>query len=113
MASGFTVEGCSALERTLAETGRRAAHQRATLQVQAQQARRLITGVPVDSGALAASVANASTTVTDDSFTLRSALPYAHFVFHGTRYMDAQPPRVPPTVGEHTAQAVADDLGRP
>jgi hypothetical protein len=71
-----------------------------------------VTGIPVDTGRLAASVRNPTIRSGDWGFALLTDVPYARYVFRGTPTMDARPPQVPATVGQATARAIASDLAR-
>ena len=53
--------------------------------------RATVTGIPVDTGKLAASP---HVRVEGDEVKIVSDVPYARFVFRGTRYMPALPPHV-------------------
>ena len=80
----------------------------------ARYAEQHVTGVPVDTGRLADSITSGSeqtVTTTDDSFTLATSVPYARYVFHGTRHMDAQPPRVDThAIAGYAEQRIAQEL---
>lgn len=94
---------------------RRARNQTATFQEQARRAQRSITGIPVDTGRLAASARGGPDSHIEAGpwgFAILSDVPYAAFVFRGTSRMRARPPRVPRSIGADTARAVSRDLDR-
>jgi len=75
-----------------------------TVQHAAQEALATISGVPVDTGALSSSLrVEASGTKAQ----IVSDVPYAKYVFYGTRYVEARPPHI----GYDAAQ-LADDIAR-
>ena len=108
----LTVQGAEALERKLTATGARARQQTPTLQAQGRRAAAKVTGVPVDTGTLAAGVRNAQVKAGPWGFVLLTDVPYARYVFRGTASMEARPPQLPTSVGSDTAQAIAKDLER-
>ena len=110
MARSVSVEGAREAQARLLGAGHRAGHQSAQMARMAAQTARQISGVPRDTGRLAGSIEPLE--VTDQSFTVGSRVEYAWFVFHGTRYMAAQPPRVPPGIAQRTAEAIGQDLVR-
>ena len=64
---------------------------RPALKRAAEAGRSSITGIPVDTGRLAASP---KTTVHGDEVLIVTDVPYARFVFGGTQYVPARPPNV-------------------
>jgi hypothetical protein len=114
MASAITITGDAAAQRKLRAIGDRARHQRSTFERQARNAQRRITGVPVDSGRLRQGITGAESTrvVTDYGYRIGTDVPYARFVFRGTKYMAARPPTVPRDLGADAARAIAGDLRR-
>lgn len=110
MASSITIQGDRALEHRLAATGSRAHHQEPVLRAQGHAAARAVTGVPVDTGRLAAGVRSAQVKVGPWGFVLLTDVPYARYVFRGTPTMEARPPVVPASVGANTAKAISSDL---
>ena len=65
-----------------------------------------VTGIPVDTGKLAASP---RVRVEGDEALIVSDVPYARFVFRGTRHMAARPPTVNTAALAHAA---ADEVAR-
>jgi hypothetical protein len=100
------------MERKLRATGARARHQTPVLEVQGHKAAAHITGVPVDTGRLAAGVRNAKVKAGPWGFVLLTDVPYARYVFRGTATMAARPPQLPSSVGRDTARAISADLER-
>jgi hypothetical protein len=116
MPQSITVKGDDAAMRKLRATGARALRQRETFEAEARYAQRQLQGVPVKTGRLERSVKGGSETlrdVTDRGYVIGSKVPYARFVFGGTKHMAARPPRVSErTLGNHAADAVGVDLRR-
>lgn len=109
MAKSVSVQGDTATAARLQRVGQRATTQRQVLAQVARATAQHITGVPVgETGKLADSIG--PLWVTDRSFAVGSRVPYARHVFHGTRYMDPQPPRVPPDIDVIAARAMAQDI---
>jgi hypothetical protein len=52
-------------------------------------------------------------TVKADSYVISTRVPYARFVFKGTRYQAAQPPTIPPDADAQASAAILRDLTRP
>jgi len=106
------VIGARQAQATLRHAGATAHDLTAVMEQQARITQRGITGVPELTGRLARSVAGGAETyrkVTDDGFEIGTRVPYGHYVFRGTRYMPARPPRIPdPT--RRTARAVANHV---
>jgi hypothetical protein len=48
--------------------------------------------------------------VNDRGYVIGTSVPYAHFVFNGTKHMPAQPPDVPNDLGRRAAQRISSDL---
>lgn len=98
-----------AAERMLTNLGNAAHEQKPVMARMAQDTAKRITGIPVDTGALEQSVgvllAEAHGFVVGTK-----GVPYARYVFRGTRYVSAQPPKVPSDVGARTAHAVGSNL---
>ena len=92
MTSTVTVTGDDRTASILVAKGDAATDLKDVMDRQARQAVRRITGVPQDTGRLAASIEVLD--VTDSGFEVGSQVTYAHYVFDGTRYMDARPPRI-------------------
>jgi hypothetical protein len=106
--------GAPEAARHLHELGERSADQTKTMTAEAKRVQRGITGVARDSGRLQASVRGGAETlreVTAEGYTIGSKVPYARMVFGGTRYMDAQPPKVP-EAAQGAAKAISRDLER-
>jgi hypothetical protein len=113
MATSVTVTGADVAARRLRGIGKRASEQRLTFEREARDAQRRIRGVPVDTGALARSVRGGAGTVrkvNDRGYVIGTSVPYAHFVFNGTKHMPAQPPDVPNDLGRRAAQRISSDL---
>jgi hypothetical protein len=108
MAATVTVTGDDQAARQLVAIGVKAAHQRPVMQEQARRTARQIKGIPVDTGQLAASIEVLS--ASDEGFEVGTRVNYARYVFEGTKYVRARPPRVPATVASDTASAVGRDL---
>jgi hypothetical protein len=102
--------GVEAASDRLKKVGHKSLEQRATLKKVADSTARRISGVPVDTGRLKASVDVAS--VSPLGFTIASDVPYAGYVFNGTKYMRARPPHIPSNVADLTASAVGSDIVR-
>jgi hypothetical protein len=115
MAASVSVTGLDRAERMLRRVGARGADQSATFAREAARVQRSIGGVPVDTGRLRSSVAGGAETLREvgpDGYTVGSHVPYARFVFGGTRYVRARPPKVPGSPASSAARAVNDDLRR-
>jgi hypothetical protein len=84
--------------------GMRAEAQAPTMKAAARDTARKVKGIPVDTGRLSASVEVIS--ADNDGFVVGSKVPYAKFVFGGTRYVKARPPDVPSDVGSRTSYAL-------
>ena len=65
-----------------------------------------VTGIPVDTGKLAASP---RVRIEGDEALIVSDVPYARFVFRGTRHMPARPPHINTSA---LARAAADEVAR-
>lgn len=112
MPDAITVDGDERAAAMLRDVGHKATHQYETLLVAGRQTQRAISGVPVDTGRLERGVTGgpeSALDVTDDGFDVGTAVPYARFVFGGTRYVSARPPRVPDVAGR-VATAISNDL---
>jgi hypothetical protein len=115
MPASVVVTGVDSAQRRLRALGRRGADQRGAMEREATRTQRAVSGVPVRTGRLAASVSGGADTVRvvgPNGYTIGSAVPYAPFVFRGTQRMRAQPPRVPAGVAVQAARAVSNDLKR-
>lgn len=116
MPGAFTVTGVRQVVAKLLGMAARANDLRDPLRRVAQDTQDRITGIPVRTGRLARSVEGGSAellNVDRDGFELGTEVPYARYVFHGTRYMEARPPRVPPDVARRAAVVINADLKRP
>lgn len=112
-ASVITSRGAPEAARHLHHVGERAADQRKTMEAEARRVQKAISGVPRDSGRLEASVHGGAETlreVTAEGYIIGSLVPYARFVFGGTRYMDARPPKPPRDTADGAAKAISRDL---
>jgi hypothetical protein len=115
MVESITVTGVDAVQRRLHGMSQRAGRQRSTYEAEARYAQRAVTGVPVATGRLERSVHGGTGTlreVNNLGYRIGSTVPYAHFVFDGTKSMPARPPHVPRDLGRRAADAVAADLAR-
>ena len=108
--SAVTVIGDEATARRLDRLGLAAHVQSPTMAAAARTTASRIRDIPVDTGRLAASMEPLN--VTSYGFDVGSRVPYAKYVFHGTRKMRARPPRVPDTVGSQTARALGAAIAR-
>ena len=107
------IEGTAQTALLLHRIGQRGADQTETMEAEAKRVQRAITGVPRDSGRLDKSVHGGAETlrrVWPEGYLIGSLVPYAPFVFRGTRYMDARPPKVPADVADGAGRAIAKDL---
>jgi hypothetical protein len=116
MSVKITCVGDRVAAHRITATGERAHHQRGAMSLAGRFAGRSISGVPVRTGRLRASTRGGpehELVVTDRGFDLASSVPYARFVFGGTRNMRAHPPRVNErTIAREAATAVSADLRR-
>jgi hypothetical protein len=113
--STLEITGDAHAAERLNTIGERSRDQRDVMQREAEKTRRRIRGVPRDTGRLDKGVHGGDESVlevTDEGYTIGTTVPYARFVFNGTRYMSAQPPRIPTDTASSAAHAVADDLTR-
>jgi hypothetical protein len=96
--------------------GTRAYRQASSMNLAARSARYAISGVPTDTGRLAASTRGGPehvVDVDDGGYQIASATPYAPFVFGGTRHVAARPPRIAvSTLANDAARLVGADLAR-
>jgi hypothetical protein len=93
----------------------RARNQTRTFEAEGRRAQRSISGIPVATGRLARGVRGGSESVVRANpagYTVATTVPYARFVFGGTKYMAARPPRVPTNLASNAASAVSSDLVR-
>jgi hypothetical protein len=105
-----TTTGDKAAAATLSRVGAAAFEQAPVMASAARRTARGVRGIPVDTGRLAA-----SPEVLDSGpfgFVVGSRVPYARYVFHGTRYMAARPPRVPSNIGADTADTISAAIVR-
>ncbi len=116
MARTVTVTGDTRAIRMLLAKGRASGRLKPAMEAVADYAERQITGVPVDTGRLAESTRGGDDQlrkVDDASFSLGSQVPYARFVFGGTKHMRARPPRVNVTaIARAGAQRINQELER-
>jgi hypothetical protein len=113
MPKSVTVTGDDAAARHLRNIARRAGRQRPTMEREGRAAQRRITGVPVDTGRLQRGVRGGPESTfkaTENGYEIGTEVPYAPFVFGGTKHMAARPPKVPRDLGKRAAQAIATDL---
>jgi hypothetical protein len=112
MTDALHCEGDERVAKHLRDVGVKATRQRETMLVAARQTQRAISDIPVDTGRLQRGVSGgpeSTMTVTDTGFEIGTTVPYARFVFGGTKHMSAHPPRVP-DVASRVATAIANDL---
>ncbi len=100
-----TARGVPQAAGQLERMGTNALRQEPTMTDAGRNTARRVSGVPVRTGRLAASVELLD--ADDYGFVVGSRVPYARFVFRGTKYMSAQPPRVPSDTGKRTAYALS------
>jgi len=109
MAQVVTVTGDEQTSRLLRQKGITALHLEPVMDEQGKRAVRQVSGIPKDTGRLAASIEVLDTS--DHGFDVGSRVPYARFVFGGTKYMDARPPRVnTDAIARNTADAINREL---
>jgi hypothetical protein len=112
MPDAVTISGDDRAASMLRELGRKATQQYDTMLVAARQTQRAISGIPVNTGRLERGVtggAESTLDVTESGFDVGTDVSYGRFVFNGTRYMRARPPRVP-EIATRVATAVSNDL---
>lgn len=97
----------SRVTRMLDRIATQARETRPAVERAADDAMRGISGVPVDTGELAASF---SIRVRGDVVQIVNSAPYARFVFGGTVNMEAQPPQLPSDVAQRLAREVASEV---
>jgi hypothetical protein len=108
-----SVHGVPQAQAHLRGVGERAEDLTRVMETEARWAQQHTTGVPSATGRLAASVAGGTDSVLEadaEGYVIGSSVPYARFVFRGTRYMDAQPPVPPPAAADHAARAISREL---
>jgi hypothetical protein len=112
MADAVHCDGDERVARHLRDVGVKATHQRETMLVAARQTQRAIRGIAVDTGRLERGVKGGTEStmiVTDAGFEIGTSVPYARFVFGGTRYVRARPPHIP-EIATRVATAISNDL---
>lgn len=92
MPATITVSGDREAAARLVRYGVDALHLRTPLDDAADFAAKQVTGIPERTGTLADSIEKLE--VTDHGFTVGTEVFYGRFVFGGTKYMAARPPRV-------------------
>jgi hypothetical protein len=107
----LSCDGAQQTSRRLRNMGTRSLDQSSVMSAAARDTAHAIEGVPEDTGRLARSVRDGARS-DRKGFTITSDVPYAAFVFGGTRHMPARPPKVPANVAAETARRVNDDLQR-
>jgi len=110
MAALATAIGDEAAARRLERLGTAAHTQAPTMDDAARQAARSVRGVPIDTGRLERSIEALSSNAY--GFEVGSKVPYARYVFHGTRHMAARPPKVPDNIGQRTARVLSASIVR-
>lgn len=104
MSAAITVHGETEAANSLDRMARRTIDQRVPMAGAGRSAARSIRGIPVATGRLEASV-RMGVRATSHGYAITSDVPYARFVFHGTRKMRARPPQVPASVAPASARA--------
>jgi hypothetical protein len=104
-----SVQGATETARRLNAAGNESVSQAEVMRNVGERTRRGLRGVPVDTGTLAGSIDVVSGNF---GFVVGTRVPYARFVFAGTRNMPAQPPRVTNNPGGETAQEVSHNVVR-
>lgn len=104
MRARITERGAHITARQLQTMGVRATHQAPTMRAAGRDAAQSVRGVAVDTGRLKSSIELLE--ADDGGFTVGSKVPYARFVFYGTKNMKAQPPDVPKDIGRRTSYVV-------
>lgn len=110
--SAITCTGDDRSAAMLRNVGHKATQQYDTLLIAARQTQRSIRGIPADTGRLERGVtggAESTLDVSNDGFQIGTSVPYARFVFAGTRHMSAQPPQIP-EIATRVATAISNDL---
>lgn len=110
-----TCTGAAQAGRKLRDVAQRAQRQQHTFEREGRAAQRAIAGIPVKTGRLEKGVTGGPGSilnVRDDGYTIATSVPYARFVFGGTKRMTARPPRIPRDLGSSAADAVGLDLRR-
>jgi hypothetical protein len=111
MAQAVSVQGDRAAALRLHRVGTAAQAQAPTMAKLGHDAARRVTGIPSDTGTLAKSIEVIASG--DWGYVLGSKVPYARYVFRGTKYVDARPPRIPGDIQRRAANAIGDDITRP
>lgn len=111
MAVSVSISGDKASAAKLDRVGAAAFAQSPAIKRAAERTARGVRGVPVETGRLERSIV-----VLDAGafgFVVGSRnVPYARYVFHGTKYMAAQPPKVPSNIGPDTADEIGSSIVR-
>lgn len=106
-----SVSGDEAAAAKLDRVGAAAYTQSPAIRRAAERTARGIRGVPVETGRLERSIVVLDSGA--QGFVVGSRnVPYARFVFHGTKHMAAQPPKVPSNIGPDTADEIGSNLVR-
>lgn len=105
------VRGVRETVKSLTGLGDAAHEQEPTMRGAAQDAARRVTGIPVSTGRLARSVG--VLLVGNYGFVIGTkGVPYAHYVFGGTRYMAARAPKVPANMASDVAGRLGQNIVR-
>lgn len=113
MAASITTTGVDTTRRMLDGIGARALNQQRTFETEGRAAQRSISGVPVRTGRLDRGVRGGPGSILNvgpAGYTIATSVPYARFVFGGTKRMPARPPRIPSGLGAQSATSVARDV---
>jgi hypothetical protein len=116
MAKTIKAEHVGEQQRRLAKIAHKAGDQSDTLRNEGRKVQRQIKTAN-ETGRLQAGTSGGSAesvlTVKADSYVISTRVPYARFVFKGTRYQAAQPPTIPPDADAQASAAILRDLTRP
>lgn len=113
MPVGVECQGADTTARALQAMGARALNQSHTFETEGRAAQRSIGGIPVRTGRLERGVRGGPESILHvgrAGYTIATTVPYARFVFGGTKSMPARPPRVPRNLGPAAAQSVGRDV---
>lgn len=113
--TSISCEGADRAASYLRGIAVRARNQTRTFEAEGRRAQRSITGIPVATGRLERGVTGGPESIMragPAGYTVATAVPYARFVFGGTKYMTARPPRVATNLATSAASAVGSDLVR-
>jgi hypothetical protein len=101
--------------RMLHGMGRRALDQSNAMRQAGRSTQRSISGIPVATGRLERGTRGGPESTLDvdaTGYVIGTKVPYARFVFYGTKYMRARPPKVPSNAGSDAARLINHDVVR-